>query len=241
VIDATPAPDLLPPPDLSTCAATSATAEHFVDSSLGVDDPLHGGGVGACAYKSITYALTRAQGQITLVSGQSYSEPLPLVLTGAQSIAGDPAGSARAIVVAPAGATGAILTIGANAATSAITGLIVDGGGNYIDCIDVLSAGPSTIDGVELRGCTFAVRIRPGGDNVTVIHSSIHDVGWGVYVDGGTVNHVRENSISANPYAVLCTPPTSTTVPDAAGCGNTFVMGSCSGCGACAALTAACQ
>jgi hypothetical protein len=240
--DAAPPADLLAPPaDLASCAATSASADHFVDAVLGTDDARHGGGSGACAYKTVAYALTQAQARIVLVPGQTYSGPF--TLASAQSLDGDPTGSGQATLTAPTQfGGGAIVTIAASAAGNTLRNLIVDGGGNQIDCVDVLSAGGATIERAELRGCTFAVKAKPGADKVAVTSSSIHDVGWGVDLQGGMGHSIRQNRISANPYSVLCAYDNAAMTPlaGASGCGNSLVMGECNGCGACTALLASC-
>ncbi|HEX4447581.1 MAG TPA: DUF1565 domain-containing protein [Polyangiaceae bacterium] len=75
--------------DGPSCPLPSLATGSFVDGAQGADDSTHGGGPGACAYRTITYALANAPRRIAVASG-TYSaatgETLPFVLTGRQGI-----------------------------------------------------------------------------------------------------------------------------------------------------------
>ncbi len=81
----------------------SAAAIHYVDNTRGSDDTSHGGGPGPCALRTISYALTRATGQIRVAAGTygaASAELFPLTLTNSQSLV-CPTGSARAVIEGP--------------------------------------------------------------------------------------------------------------------------------------------
>ncbi len=69
-----------------SCAPPSPDATVFVNPVEGTDAPTHGGARGACAYRTLDYALANANGEIR-VSLQDYTSAevtFPIVLTGNQ-------------------------------------------------------------------------------------------------------------------------------------------------------------
>jgi hypothetical protein len=75
--------------DAPACSPPSSPTGAFVDGANGVDDPSHGGAPGACAYRTITYALANAPRRIAVAAG-TYSaatgETLPFILSGRQGL-----------------------------------------------------------------------------------------------------------------------------------------------------------
>jgi hypothetical protein len=69
-----------------SCAAPTPGAVHYVDPDEGTDSPQNGGAPGACAYATIGYALSQADGEIRLAFGDYVNETFPIVLTGAEWI-----------------------------------------------------------------------------------------------------------------------------------------------------------
>lgn len=71
------------------CRPASAAATQYVDHANGTDDSVHGGDVGSCAYKTLTYALAYATGSVQLVGADTFpggvaGEALPYTLGSAQ-------------------------------------------------------------------------------------------------------------------------------------------------------------
>ncbi len=170
------------------CVAASATATVYVDHASGTDDRSHGGGTGACAYKTLTYALTATQGSarsIDLASGtysEATGETLPFVLTGRQALY-----CAQATLEGE----GPWLPAGSNQTTEAT--VIVDGTSNTLDhckiigdkaldadgnCVvvatDGLAAAPHDIEGSDIQQCGN-VALAIVGTQVTVGDTSLYD------------------------------------------------------------------
>jgi hypothetical protein len=92
-VDAGPPDSAEPPQDLTSPCQLQPGATAYVSQGTGVpntdgiDDGAHGGGPGACAFRTIGYALQHATATIEL-SASAYSaaigEVFPLVMTGAQ-------------------------------------------------------------------------------------------------------------------------------------------------------------
>jgi hypothetical protein len=227
--------------DMATCGAANASATHFVDPQLGSDDAAHGGAPSGCAYKTITFALTQASGVIALAPGKVYdstTETFPLVLSGRQSIDGDPQATGLKATISglPAAAEVTIVKIvmGTN---NVIRKTRIESGSSIADCVDTNSLGGVLIDSSELFNCLAGVKIKIGSEGVTVSNSAIHDVVVGIDVQSGSQNAVTRNTIAAGSNDIQCVNGAATN-----GCGNTF-MGTgvtCSACGSCPALTAAC-
>jgi hypothetical protein len=185
------------------CVPSSATSTVYVDPANGTDDRNHGGGKGACAYKTLTYALDATQGsarEIDLASG-TYSaatgETLPFVLTGRQKLACALATLEGEALWASGPAVG-----DANRAT-----VVLDGTSNTLDhckiagdrrstqagnCVLVATDGaanaPHTITYGDIQACGF-LGARVNGTqlvvNETSLYNSANGIGWLAGADGG--------------------------------------------------------
>jgi len=218
----------------------SASAIQFVDPAEGTDDDVHGGAFGACAYKTLTYALTRATGQIALQS-TTYSaatETFPIVLNGSQQLLCKYTTASSAIIQGKGpDVAGAQATIAFRGTRNALNNCIIDGNSSTGYCVHVTYSGsfstsPHIITNSDIGNCgTAGVTIRYA-NNVTISNSSIHNnqigVSWLGPNTGGSMltNKFKANSI----YDIQC----SIADPGVTGSGNT-ALGSlyCSQCGNC--------
>jgi len=225
----------------TTCTPpASASAIQFVDPAAGTDDDQHGGAFGACGYKTLTYALTRATGQIALQSAtySAATETFPIVLNGSQQLLCKYTTASSAIIQGKGpDVAGAQATIAFHGTRNALNNCIVDGNGSTGYCVYVTYSGsfstsPHIITNSDIGYCgTAGVTIRYA-DNVTISNSSIHNnqigVSWLGPNAGGSMltNKFKANSI----YDIQC----SIADTGVTGSGNT-ALGSlyCSQCGNC--------
>lgn len=158
---APPGSDLAVGPDLATCAPSTASQTLFVDPVAGTDDANHGAAPGACANKSITFALGRGTGRINLSPTGTYQAPtetFPLVLGGTQIVDGDPNATGTHAHVVGFGENGAFW--GAFMLTGTLNQLLhvdvsVPSGstGGFPACVHITTAGPHVIDHDNLHDC----------------------------------------------------------------------------------------
>jgi hypothetical protein len=226
---------------LSTaCCPPAAAAVHFVDGIGGVDAPDHGG-PGACAYKTIGYALARATGQISLAQATYSNEAWPLVLTGSQLLACNPNGTGRATIkmVQPVGSDVIQLTGNQNE----LTDCIVNCNANNVYGIDITTSGASTslaqvLSNLDIGDCeNGGVIVEPYVLNVRVTNSFIHSASFGIIWDSGSTGQMLTNSFSTN-QDVICqdnspSGPTGTGNTDSSQPANQV---SCSHCANCASF-----
>jgi hypothetical protein len=156
------------------CPAVAAATLHYVDPVNGVDNPAAGGGTGACAYKTITYALTQATGQINLAPG-TYSnasgEAFPITLTGTQSLNGT-----SGVVVEGNGATNAY-TIDMQGTSNSVNGFAVVN--SAVTGSTMCIHGGPNCDGVvtnmDISHCAFAFFVT--SNQFGFVGNNIHDMG----------------------------------------------------------------
>jgi parallel beta-helix repeat protein len=231
-------PDLAMPdlvmPDLAPCVAPAQGAIHYVDPIQGVDDTTHGG-PGACAYRSITFATTIAQGQIALAAG-TYStqngESVPIKLVGTQQVLCDYTGTQAKIV-------GGFVFAGTS---NVLQGCIIDGNKQVQACVEIEANGstsnPHLISNCDISNCT-----APGIGNgintssfVTVQSNTIHDCPFaGIYWAAGSTATMINNRFQNDGTTDIICPGANT--PNVTGSGNidvgTSAMPSCNGCTNC--------
>ncbi len=76
--------DMSTPPIDMACAGGAPNALHYVDPQFGTDDLLHGGGAGACAFKTVQFALANSSGSISLATATyAVTSATALTLRGA--------------------------------------------------------------------------------------------------------------------------------------------------------------
>jgi len=218
-------------------APGDASALHFVDPSSGTDDPNHGGGYGSCGYKTLTYALTRAKGQIALQTA-TYSpasgETLPFVLKDTQQLL------CKYMTTAPAKIEGRGIFLGVNAnvnvafigTQNGLKDCIVDGVSGAGYCIDVFAsaaaASPHTITNVDVGNCGgSAIHVENNISNLVVNGSKIHDSGTGIFWVGTNTGSMGSNVFTNNGFDIYC----QNADLGVTGSGNTAP--SCQACGHC--------
>jgi hypothetical protein len=145
-------------------------AEAWVDPTLGTDDLDHGGGPGAAAFQTITYALQHATATIHLGAGTyaaATGETFPLVLTGDQTLAGGADLSAKVVgdaPFAPSDPTNPLFTtIALTGHANRIDHVDVTIGAPNLDwspaCIRITTSGAHVVAGALLHGCAMPVEL----------------------------------------------------------------------------------
>jgi hypothetical protein len=225
------------------CSPASPSDVQYVDPTLGVDDPLHGAQGGTCAYKTLTYALAHAQGQIVLAyanyQGDVAGEALPFLLSGAQQLKCD-SGGGKAILKAAASAgsySGVVNLAGTN---NVVDGCSIDGNGHGGYCVVLSSsatspATPHQVTNCEVKNCgNVAVHVDDLTDNVELSQNELTLNGLAILWDGThTGSTILNNTFTANTgFDVYC----ATSSPGITGSGNVAGGGSiqCQGCASCA-------
>jgi hypothetical protein len=201
----------------STCPTpASASALHYVDPVLGKDDPSHGGAYGACGYKTITYALAHATGQIALQTA-TYSpesgETFPIVLKGNQALL------CQYTTKSPAKISGKGMysKININVAVAfegtqnALFNCVVDGGGGTGYCVDIFSSGsafPQVHDIVssDVSNCGgAAIMVEADVSNVSISDSNLHGSLLGTFWAGTNTGASQvNNTYSGNSTDIQC-------------------------------------
>lgn len=158
----------------ATPDAPPAGADVWVDPALGTDDLQHGGGPGALAYRTITFALAHATGTIQLDAGDytaASGETFPLVLGGDQALTGDPQRGAH------------IAGNGALAGATTYAAIVLAGRANRVDgvdvtttaanldrfpvCVAITTSGAHVVGGSDLHDCPIVIDLG-GHGGVTV-------------------------------------------------------------------------
>jgi len=188
-------------PDAGHCAPASAAGDAYVDGARGVDDDSHGGGPGACAYKTITFALTLATRNVSVAAGTysaAHGETMPLVLTGRQglvctnaTIAGEALyESSRAVVVF-------------DGTANVLDGCTIVGNDLPGDCVFVETDGTKSghvIESADVSHCGDD-GVRIGGTLVEIENSSLHDCDTGISWSGFSMGDVSNDTFSNNALA----------------------------------------
>ena len=185
----------------SVCCAPAASAAHFVDPVAGVDAADHGES-GACAYKSITFALAHATGTINLVPATYSGETWPLTLNGVQSIACNPSGAGRATIKMASNPSSATSVITVAGTQNLVSDCIINGNSFPVFCVDLTTSGasastPTTLTNLDLGFCMDgSVIVEANVINVRLQSSTIHDGGFGVVVDSGSAPFFLNNTFT---------------------------------------------
>jgi hypothetical protein len=210
----------------------------------GTDDTNHGGAYGRCGYKTLTYALAHATGQIALqtavYSAQS-GETFPIVLTGTQQLLCKYTTANPATIQGKAQYTRIFINVSVafEGTQNALFDCKIDGGGGSGYCVDVFSSGlafPQThsFTNVDIGNCGgTAVLIESGVNNVSVANSRIHDSLVGTFWAGSnTGGSMSNNSYATNSTDIQCS-GTDTGVTGSGNTGMTSGKPSCVSCGNC--------
>jgi len=184
-----------------------------------MDDPQHGGAYGACAYKTLTYALSHATHQIALQTGvyTPATETFPIVLNGVQALTCKYLTSGSATLRGSTGSTSAaVIFQGTNNAlydcnvdcnTSGVGGVGVQ--------ITATGASTATGSGHTISSCDigkcggYAIQTFNNINNVAVYTSKMHDSYGGVIfntpADGcQLVNNSFSNNTGSAGYDIRC-------------------------------------
>jgi hypothetical protein len=226
------------------CLGTTTGATVYVNQARGSDDPFHGGGQSACAFKTISYALKFATATINVAAGTftaAKGETLPLVLTGAQSLVCGSATTTTTIM-----GQGPYMTTHASVVmTGTSNGLNnCDITGNSLAgaCILIASNGTGaghTVKAVAGNNCGSAAVIVQGS-NAHIADSNFYDndrgIAWTAASSAATgpsgdmTNNVFAHSAVMN-GDITCAAP----YPNVTGSNNTDGKGDafCSGCDRC--------
>ena len=209
----------------------------FVDHALGADDDAHGAGPGACAYKTLTYALKQAPGEVSLAATDTYQGGVageqPFLLVGQQTLACNGASVANE---ANMGTYDGIVQFAGtrNAATSCN----FDGGhwGGYclvVNASAASGAAPHVITNNTFTGCDNVTIAVPGGfDHLHIAQNSFTLNFVAIYLmETHSDIQIVDNTFVGNDTDVIC----DDAAPGVAGSGNVRGGGtiSCSTCGGC--------
>jgi Right handed beta helix region len=160
------------------CPKPPANQPHFVDALQGRDDDAHGGGPGVCAFKSISFSLTRFTGVLQVAPGvydpsNEGAAGFPIRLTGQQQLS---CNSGATITSRPSGATPILQLSGtANAITGCKIEYLPAMGNNLIEITNSATATtPHKITSCEISQGTTGVTITTG-DFLNLTNNFFHD------------------------------------------------------------------
>lgn len=224
--------------EAGTCSCTPPTPQStvFVDPVAGTDDESHGGAWGACAYRTLDYALQHAEGTIVVpnVVFTSADVSFPIVLTARQRLRCDYDDNEGTFTVfSGSGAYGAgTATIAFEGARNRLERCGVDAQGGSAAVV-VTSVAESEnqpheiVDGDVTGGADHGVRVD--GSRLYLRGNDIHDnPGTGVDFTGDDVSaYLENNTFSGNGTDVSC----SAALPAVSGDGN--ALSSCTVCDGC--------
>src|SRR6266542_2421713 len=227
------------------CPVPATTSElHYVDPMYGTDDANHGGAYGHCGYKTLTYALAHATGQIALRTA-TYSpqsgETFPIVLRGQQALLCNFSNASPATIQGK-GKYDKILidvSVAFEGTQNSLYNCVIDGGGGNGYCLDVFSSGstfPQThiVTGANIGNCGgTAVLVENGRNNLSIQSSTLHNSLVGVFWAGSNAGaSMQNNSFSANTTDIQCS-GTDTGVTGSGNHGATGGSPICTRCGNC--------
>jgi parallel beta-helix repeat protein len=223
----------------TSCPTTAATTgTRYVDHAAGTDDGVHGGGPGACAFKTLTYAISKAPGEISLSAADTYQgdvagESLPFLLQGKQTL------TCNGATLASSTAMGTYDGIVQFAGTAnGVTGCSFNGEkfGGYcllVNTSAASSAAPHTITQSTFTGCdNVTIVVGSGFDNVSITNNVFTLDFDCIYVMGSPSDvNVSNNTFVGTTTDVLC----GGADPGVTGSGNSRGGGTivCTTCGNC--------
>lgn len=225
-----------------SCAPSSSDITVFVDGVNGTDSVDNGAGFGACAYATVDFALSQANGEIILIEDtyDSTNVTLPITLTGNQQLRCDydydnDQFTTSIVGSGPFGASTA--TIVFEGTTNRVNRCIVDGNNTAEVAIAINSAsvaGPNGDDAhavanSRITNATTGVEMTATGDVAFFSRCEIaNNTTTGLLFTGGDkVGYLDENDFSGNGTDVVCSDPS----PELAGDNNGAP--SCTGCDNC--------
>jgi hypothetical protein len=222
-----------------SCAASDAGDTHYVDPNAGTDDATHGGGPGACAFKTLNYATGVAMGGIELapVDYTDTNTTFPIVLTGYQSIDcwdDDAMLSARITGSGTHGATTASIVV--NGTQNWVGGCTMDGGTTAGVGIVIDSVADNDGHGIgwnNVQGYATGIQVSTTGGNANINNCTLHDnsVAGLSFAGTGQSGTIDDNTFENNPTDISCADAS----PNVSGSGNmhstaTLTCSTCANC-----------
>lgn len=223
--------------EAGVCSCTPPTPDspQFVDPIEGTDDPMHGGAPGACAYRTLTYALSQATGSIRMQPveySEATGETLPFVLTGSQRLRCWNDNEQAAATLSGNGVQGtSTATVAMTGAQNVVADCILVGGG--ADHCIVVTGDASAGDGHEIgyvstSGCDNGVMVTGVGNGVYIHENTIAgNTTAGLAFSGGDkIGFIQNNTFSGNGTDITCSNPSpelggdSNGSPTCTGCQN---------------------
>lgn len=189
----------------TACRADSASADHYVDPVLGFDDPNYGGGAGACAFRSLEYALSRAAGKIFL-SGGTYPLTETIALSEGQELECD-ADDPGVLSGQPLYETSHIIV--RMEPNTAVRRCVLRGEGTTPGyCIQ--ASGPAVIEGTQIEDCGGA-SLRASGTELSIVGNVFASGGTSIFFQSGGSAHISDNVFHGGPTNVTCNAATTVT------------------------------
>ncbi len=192
------------------CPTVAADAPHYVDGTSGTDSTFNGGAGGACAFRTMTYALAHSKGTLR-VAGGTYptpAEPLPLMLQGTQGVE---CPSDKSGVFANPHADGPPALLSMSGTSNFVRACTIQGSaGQGGEAITVASSGAPTAPH-RIEQCQFidafndGVRVFQNVANVRIDQNSFLRGYNGVFTDFGATNvSLTGNTFSATVADLAC-------------------------------------
>ncbi len=185
---------------LPTCVPADRSVVHFVDPLYGRDDNMHGGAAGACAYKTLTFALPWADGEISLAEAAygAPAEAAAFTLTGTQHLSCNNATLFGAVEL--------------KGTANGLDHCTVDGVKGVEECVTIY---PVPMASHSIANSTITNCSRDGifvGDGfLSVTNSTISGDGYGIeWYDSRTISgSMVNNNFADNETDILCDITTS--------------------------------
>jgi hypothetical protein len=206
----------------------------FVDPMYGTDDLDHGGAYGRCGFKTLTYALAHATGEIALQTATyaAATEHFPIVLTGTQQLLCKYKNSGAATIqgTAPYARTGTATAIALEGTQNVIDAChVTDLTYSGTTCVLLYSNGHA-IRNADLGPCGttsgIAVYALAGVGSFSVASTRMHDSHIGAFLIGSNTGTLQSNTFAANwAEDITCGASGDAGFGSVAGSGNTSDFG----------------
>lgn len=181
----------------TACQAESASADHYVDPVLGFDNPNYGGGAGACAFRTVEYAVAQATGKI-LLSGGTHPLTTTISLVEGQELECD-ADDPGVLSGQPSYLTWHVAV--RMVPNTALRHCVVQGEGNAGYCLE--AAGAATIENTQIDECGGAA-IRASGTGLSVVGNEFLSSGAGVFFQAAGSATISDNIFHGSSPNVRC-------------------------------------
>ncbi len=219
------------------CSAGNSAGPRYVDPALGTDDDQHGGAPDTCAYRSSSYALAHAPGEIILAPA-TYSAATestwPIVLGDNQKITCPEIAGVRALLQGAATYATWSVVVEFTGENNGIVGCEITGGGSGVYCIDAPGttsvAPPLTVADNDISGCINGIRTSVTTVELTG-NTFHHNSGAGFFAQGPSNSVLLGNTFSTNGVDITC----NDAFPSIGGSGNVGDGGAptCNSCASC--------